>query len=387
MKRLLLLGSTGSIGTQTLDCVRASPGALAIEALAARSSVAELAAQAHEFRPRRVALADETRAEELARALPAGCELLTGERSLEELARTAEYDVCVNGLVGAAGVRPSARVLERGLVLALANKESLVAAGGVLMPLARECGATILPVDSEHCAIHQCLAGADPGTVRRVILTASGGPFRTASAESIAAATPEVALRHPNWDMGPRITVGSATLMNKAFEVIELHHLFGLERERIDVVVHPQSLVHSLVEFVDGSVLAQLGPPDMRGPIHYCLHWPERVVTRLEGFDVRRFRELSFEPPDHERFPALGLGFRCVEEGSDSGAVLNAADEVAVAAFLAGRIRLPEIAAIVTRALNQRPGRDDSLEALLTSDRWARGFAAAAADELAAARR
>jgi len=374
-RRLLVLGSTGSIGTQALALVREPGSGLAVSGLAAQRSWETLLHQVEEFRPPFVALEDDACADELRRRLPSGTALLTGPGAASELARIAAYDVAVHGIVGAAGLAVSIEVLRRGLVLALANKESLVIAGALLMALAREHGGAIVPVDSEHSAIYQCLRGEDIGCVRRVLLTASGGPFRTASAAEIAAATPERALAHPNWSMGPRVTIGSATLMNKALEVIELHHLFGLAADRIEVVVHPQSIVHSLVEFVDGSVIAQLGPPDMRGPIHYALHHPERAPAPLTGFDLQLFRRLEFEAPDVERFPALQLGFRCIAEGSDAGAVLNAADEVAVAAFLARRIGLAEIAAVNRAVLDTRRGTADSFAALLLSDQQARADA------------
>lgn len=385
MKAIALLGSTGSIGTQTLDLVEASGGALRVEALAAGSSWQRVAEQVRRHRPRFVALADRAAAESLRPELPADCALFAGPDAVLELLAAADYDVCVHGIVGAAGLRPSVAVLEAGRTLALANKESLVIAGELLVPLARERGAEIVPVDSEHGAVHQCLRGEDLGRVRRVLLTASGGPLRRASAEELEGVTPERALDHPNWDMGPRITVGSATLMNKALEVIELHHLFGLERERIEVVVHPQSIVHSMVEFVDGSVIAQLGPPDMRGPIHYALHHPDRRPADLEGFTLERFANLTFEAPDLERFPALGLGFRAVEEGGDAGCALNAADEIAVAAFLEGRIRFTDIPRINSHVMDLRPGRSGTLDDLLAADATARVLAGEEASRLAEA--
>jgi 1-deoxy-D-xylulose-5-phosphate reductoisomerase len=375
MRSLLLLGSTGSIGRQTLDLLRAQPGLHEVVGLAARRSSDELGRQVEEFRPRFVALADEEAAAALRPRLPAATKLFSGPRALEEIAIEADYAVAVHGVVGAAGLLPSVRVLERGRILALANKESLVMAGAKLVALARETGGEIVPVDSEHSAILQCLRGERVDRVRRVILTASGGPFRASSPAEMQKATPEMALRHPNWSMGPRITVGSATLMNKALEVIELHHLFGLERERIQVVIHPQSLVHSMVEFVDGSVIAQMGPPDMRGPIHYALNHPDRAPSGLRGFDLELFRTLSFEAPDAGRFPALELGYRCLEEGSDSGSVLNAADEVAVEAFLNLEIALQDIPCINRKVLDRRRGMDRSVEELLAADRLARGWA------------
>lgn len=372
---LLLLGSTGSIGTQTLDIVRAGRGRYVVQGLAAHRSWQAVLEQVREFRPRWVAMTDPEAAAALAEQLPEGTELLQGPDALEEIARAADYDVAMHGVVGAAGLRPSIVVLERGRTLALANKESLVVAGERLMNLAREHGAAIVPVDSEHSAIHQCLRGERVDRVRRILLTASGGPFRTTPVEELAQVTPEMALRHPNWDMGPRITVGSATLMNKALEVIEVHHLFGVERERIEVVIHPQSIVHSLVEFVDGSVKAQLGPPDMRGPIHYALNHPDRAPAELVGFDLGLYSSLTFEAPDTKRFPALELGFRCVEEGSDAGSVLNASDEVAVEAFLKTQIAFPDIHRINEAVLGRRPGLDSSVEELLAADALARELA------------
>ncbi len=375
MKSLLVLGSTGSIGTQTLDVVRASAGRFRVEGLAAGRSWEVLARQAAELRPRFVALTDPDAADRLRGELPAGTELLAGPRALVELCRTAEYDTAVHGVVGAAGLPASVAVLERGRSLALANKESLVVAGGPLMELARSGGGQILPVDSELCAIHQCLRGEDPSRVRRIHLTASGGPFRDLTLEELDRVTPEMAVAHPNWDMGPRISVGSANLMNKALEVVEAHHLFGLDREQIHVVIHRQSVVHSMVEMVDGSILAQLGPPDMRGPIHYCLNHPDRAPSPLAGFDPDLFRSLSFEEPDPERFPALELGFRCIEQGADSGSVLNAADEVAVQAFLERQIPFSGIQRVNHRVLDRRPGLGGDVAQLLAADRLAREMA------------
>ncbi len=375
MKPILILGSTGSIGVQTLDLVRTQRSAFEVVGLAARSSWQTLLEQTREFRPQKVALTDSDAAAALRPELPDGVELFSGPDALERIARESRFETCVHGVVGAAGLSPSVAVLEAGRTLALANKESLVVAGHYLMELARERGASIIPVDSEHSAIFQCLRGESLGRVRRILLTASGGPFRQIPVEDMARVTPEMALQHPNWDMGPRITIGSATLMNKALEVIEVHHLFGLERDRIEVVIHPQSLVHSMVEFVDGSVMAQMSPPDMRGPIHYALHHPDRRPADLRGFDLELFRHLDFSAPDPQRFPALELGFRCIQEGSDAGSVLNAADEVTVAAFLQDAIPFQAIPRINARVLDQRPGLDGSLEDLLESDAQARALA------------
>jgi 1-deoxy-D-xylulose-5-phosphate reductoisomerase len=376
MQSLLVLGSTGSIGTQTLDVVRASAGALAVSGLAAGRAHARLAEQVRDFRPRWVALRDPAAARELAGELLPGTTLFSGEQALAQIAAHCEYDTAVHGIVGAAGLAPSVEVIRRGKKLALANKESLVMAGALLMPLAQRHGASIVPVDSEHSAIHQCLRGERIESVRRVILTASGGPFRQHTQAELERATPAAALQHPNWTMGPRITIGSATLMNKALEVIELAHLFGLDAARIEVAIHPQSIVHSLVEFIDGSVVAQLGLPDMRVPIHYAIHHPERAPSQLPGFDWQRFAKLEFSSPDSARFPALRMGYEALERGGSAGAVLNAADEVAVEAFLAGRIGFLQMAQVQQAALSALELPAETIEDILRADQCAREFAA-----------
>jgi 1-deoxy-D-xylulose-5-phosphate reductoisomerase len=375
MKTLLLLGSTGSIGRQTLDLVRSARARFRVVGLSASTSWELLLQQAREFSPEVVALEDVQAAERLREHLPPHVGLRSGPGAAEELASELTYALAVHGMTGAAGVRPSLRILARGLTLALANKESLVVAGEHLMDLARAKGARLLPIDSEHSAIFQCLRGERISDVRRILLTASGGAFRDLPLEALTDVTPQMALKHPNWDMGPRITIGSATLMNKALEVIETHHLFGLNAAQIDVVLHRQSLVHSLVEFVDGSVLAQMGPPDMRGAIHFALHWPERQAVDLAGFDLRLFRELSFESVDARRFPSLELGYACIREGGDAGATLNAADEEAVAAFRNGQIGFQDIARINRSVLERRPRLEGSVEALLRADQRARELA------------
>jgi 1-deoxy-D-xylulose-5-phosphate reductoisomerase len=372
MKPILLLGSTGSIGTQTLDVIAGAPDRFRVAGLAARRSVALLSEQVRRYQPRFVALEDPAHLEELRAGCPPGTEIFCGPHAVLELIAAVDFDLCVHGIVGSAGLAPSAAVLERGRDLALANKESLVCAGEYLMELARRRGAALLPVDSEHCAIAQCLAGAPEREVRHLYLTASGGALRDWPLERVANATAAEALRHPTWDMGPRITVGSATLMNKALEVIEAHHLFGVDAERIRVVVHRQSIVHSMVEFVDGSVLAQMGPPDMRLPLHHALHHPERAPSNLKGFDLELFRELTFEAPDPLRYPALELGFECVRRGGDHGARLNAADEVAVEAFLAGRVRFGEIVPALAPALAEGSPEPPDVARALDADAAAR---------------
>ena len=367
-KSLLLLGSTGSIGTQTLDIVRHGEGAFRVAALVASQSWEQVLEQVREFKPAVVGMVDPEAGEQLREHLPRGTALVVGPEASLELASGVDYDLAVHGIVGAAGVRPSEAVLTRGLPLALANKESLVVAGEPLMELSRIHKAPIIPVDSEHCAIFQCLQGAERKSVRRIYLTASGGPFRELPLEEFANITPQQALKHPNWDMGPRISVGSATMVNKALEVIEAHHLYDLAADQIEVLVHPQSIVHSMVEFVDGSLIAQLGPPDMRLPIHYALHWPLRAPSRFNGFDPVLFRELNFTEIDRQRFPAIELGFRCVREGGDAGAVLNAADEIAAQAFLDGQIAFLDIAKVNRSQLDQRLGRAKSIQELLAVD-------------------
>ena len=376
MRPLVILGSTGSIGRQCLDILRAHPGRFRLVGLSAYRSHADVVATALEFDVPVVALANPEAAAAAREALPAHVRVLVGPDASTEMAAEVDYEVALNGVVGAAGLLPSEAVLQRGKRLALANKESLVIAGAELMALARERGAELLPVDSEHCALQQCLAADRIADVRKVYLTASGGALRDLPLEALAEVTPEQALAHPNWEMGPRITIGSATLMNKALEVIEAAHLWQLEAERIGVLIHRQSVVHGMVEFQDGAVLAQLSPPDMRGPIHHALSWPERAKNDLVGFDPIAFSHLTFEAPDLARFPALALGYRCVREGGSAGAVLNAADEVAVEAFLAGQLAFSSIVPLVERVLDQHPRwPGGSFSALLTADRAAREVA------------
>jgi 1-deoxy-D-xylulose-5-phosphate reductoisomerase len=372
MKSLLVLGSTGSIGKQTLDVIRAQPASLRVEGLSARNSWKALAAQAREFRPRFVAVEDEQAAAHLKVELDPSITLLSGPQALVELCTLAHYDTAVHGVVGAVGLQASVAVLERGADLALANKESLVMAGQELMAIARRTGGAILPVDSELCAIFQCLRGERLERVRCVHLTASGGPFRDTPVEQLEHSSRESALRHPTWSMGPRITIGSATLMNKALEVIEVHHLFGVAPVNIRVWIHRQSIVHSMVEFVDGSLIAQMGPPDMRGPLHYCLFHPDRAPANMVGFDLGLFSRLSFEAVDAARFPALELGFDCARRGGDAGAVLNAADEVAVEAFLAERANFGQIVRTVKTVLARRASPEHGVRAALAADADAR---------------
>lgn len=376
VKPIIVLGSTGSIGTQTLALVAEPDSGLQVTGLAAHSSWELLRDQVQETGATMVALADPAAATSIRPHLPANTTLFSGPGAMLELIAAADFEVAIHGVMGRAGLEASFALARLGKTLALANKESLVIAGELLIDAVAEGGGRLIPVDSEHSAIEQCLRGEDLACIRKVLLTASGGPLRQWSLEQIEKAPKEKALDHPTWEMGPRITIGSATLTNKAFEIIELHHLFGLDADRMGVVIHPQSIVHSMVEFVDGAVIAQMGPPDMRGPIHYALHHPTRVPSSLTGFDLDLFSNLTFEAPDFERFPALQLGFRCVEEGSTSGCCLNAADEVAVEAYLADAIQFGDIVRISQQVLDERTDPETfDLQSVLDADRWARSFA------------
>jgi len=369
-----VLGSTGSIGTSTLDVIAASGGRLVPYLLAAHRNTKLLTQQARIFRPRYVAVVDPSAAGDLGPVdLPAGTQLAVGPEALDDLVQAPEIDRVVAAIAGAAGLRSTWAAVSAGKTVALANKETLVMAGPLVMRLAAQTGARILPVDSEHSAIHQALRAGAPAEVERIVLTASGGPFRTWPATSLAAATPAEALRHPTWSMGKKITIDSATMMNKALELIEARWLFGLPAERLAVLVHPQSIVHSLVEFVDGSVIAQLSPPDMKLPIQYALLFPERVPGVARRFDFTRAAALEFEPPDPARFPAVRLGHEAAARGGTAGAVLNAANEEAVRGFLAGELAFPDIAAVTERVLGEHPFlADPSLDEIRRLDAWAR---------------
>jgi len=377
LSTVALIGSTGSIGTQALDVVRAEPGRHRVVALAAHRSVDALAAQAEEFRPEVVGLADTSRAPELAARLPRGTELVAGPDALRLLAESAE--VVLNAVVGFAGLPVTLAALRSGRRLALANKESLIAGGPVVQAVRGTVGAEIVPVDSEHCAIHQCLrASGHAGEIGRIVLTASGGPFRSKSADELDRVTVADALAHPTWSMGSKITVDSSTLMNKGLEVIEAHELFGVGYDSIEVVVHPQSIVHSMVEFSDGATVAQLSMPDMRLPIAYALAYPERAGTPFGVIDWGTLRSLDFEPPDRGRFPALGLAYDAGRVGGTAPAWLSAANEVAVAAFLEERIPWLSITAVIQGTMDshdQAPA--DGVDSVLDADRRARQTAQA----------
>ncbi|MGX7894944.1 1-deoxy-D-xylulose-5-phosphate reductoisomerase [Tsuneonella sp. HG222] len=377
-RTLTVLGATGSIGTSTLDLVRRNGADWRVEALTANCNVDELAALAREFGAKLAVVADESCLPALRQALSgSGIEAAGGAAALIEAAARGA-DMTVAAIVGCAGLGPVMAAVEQGGAIALANKEALVSAGDILMQAAARHGATLLPTDSEHNAIFQCLQGGRIEDVRWITLTASGGPFRTWSMEQLQAATRGQALKHPNWDMGAKITVDSATMMNKGLEVIEAAHLFPVGLEKIRIVVHPQSVIHSLVEYRDGSTLAQLGPSDMRVPIASCLAWPGRMEGACKPLDLPALGELTFFPPDEERFPATRLAREAAEAGGSAPAVLNAANEIAVAAFLAGQIGFTRIAALVEDTLTRPlPSAPTSLEDVLAVDAEARAMAAA----------
>ena len=353
---LAILGSTGSIGTQTLDVVRQHPDRLAVSMLSANRNAELLIRQALEFHPRHVVICDETRYGEVADALKGtGIQVHSGAPALCDVVADPEIDTVVAAMVGFSGLRPTLAAIRADKIIALANKETLVAAGALVMGLAAERHIPILPIDSEHSAIYQCLQAAGRNRPRRIHLTASGGPFRTWDRERIAAATPAEALRHPNWDMGAKITIDSATMMNKGFEVIEAKWLFGVDPADINVVVHPESVIHSMVEFADGAVLAQLGCPDMRQPIQYALSCPSRWDLNNKKLDFASLGSLSFGAADTERFPCLAHAFEAIRRGGNIPCAVNAANEAAVKAFLAGKIGFYALADIVAEALVQTP--------------------------------
>jgi 1-deoxy-D-xylulose-5-phosphate reductoisomerase len=373
-KNVAVLGSTGSIGTSALDVISASEGRLRAIALSAHGKLNRLLEQARAYRPRWIVATNETAAKAFDwSGLPPETELLVGGQRLAEVATAADVDVVLAAIVGSAGLRSTWAALEAGKTVALANKEALVMAGSLVTELAAQRRGTIVPIDSEHSAIFQALQAGRREEVARVVLTASGGPFRDFSPEQLAQVTVDEALAHPTWDMGPKITVDSATLMNKAMEIIEARWLFNLTADQIEVAIHPQSIVHSFVEFVDGSIVAQLSPPDMKLPIQYALEYPHRRPGVAERMDWSRRWRLEFEPADAARFPALALGHECAHAGGTSGCVLNAANEAAVEAFLAGELHFTEIVPACRSVLEAHDfDPKPTLEQLIELDRWAR---------------
>jgi 1-deoxy-D-xylulose-5-phosphate reductoisomerase len=372
MRTVSLMGSSGSVGMQALDVIRAESDRFEVHALGVQRSTETLIAQVAEFRPAVVVVSDPRHASAVRDAVPSGTEVLVGPEGMAQAARGA--DVVLNAVVGFAGLPVTLAALEAGRRLALANKESLIAGAPVVQKARRTPGAEIVPVDSEHCALHQCLASVDgTSAVARLLLTASGGPFRGWPAERLGGVTVRDALAHPTWSMGPKITVDSSTLMNKGLEVIEAHELFGIDYDRIEVVVHPQSVVHSMVELRDGSTLAQLSDPDMRLPIGYALGWPDRSATPYGALDWSSSRQLTFEPPDRVVFRCLDLAYEAGRRGGSAPAWLSAANEVAVEAFLAGTLTWVGIADVVTETLEAwRDGEIDDVDAVLAEDAEAR---------------
>ena len=378
MKAITILGSTGSIGTQTLDIVTHNRDKFRVVGLAAGSNVTLLAEQIRTFKPEIVALGNKQKLGELKEAIASVAnppQILVGQEGICEVARYGDAESVVTGIVGCAGLLPTIAAIEAGKDIALANKETLIAGAPVVLPLVKKHGVKLLPADSEHSAIFQCLQGVPEGGLRKIILTASGGSFRDLPVEKLSSVTVKDALKHPNWSMGQKITIDSATLMNKGLEVIEAHYLFDVDYDRIDIVIHPQSIIHSLIEVQDTSVLAQLGWPDMRLPLLYALSWPERIKTDWEQLDLVKAGDLTFREPDHQKYPCMQLAYAAGREGGLMPAVLNAANEQAVALFLAekiGFLDIPRLIEIVCDRFSSQNTNAPSLEDILSADQWAR---------------
>jgi 1-deoxy-D-xylulose-5-phosphate reductoisomerase len=384
MRTLAILGSTGSIGAQALDVVRRNPDRFRVVGLAAGTSHELLVGQVREFMPPLVAIADGEAATEITRSLGPlrGVEIMTGPDAAETLARESEADMVLNAMVGAVGLAPSLAALQSGKTLALANKESLIVGGELIMDLVKGEPDRLVPVDSEHSALAQCLRGERKEELRRVVITASGGPFREWSREELSKASVKEALAHPTWSMGPKITIDSATLMNKGLEVIEAHYLFGLDYRAIDVVVHPESIIHGIAEFSDGSMIAQMSAPDMRLPIQLALGFPDRLPTGIQGLDLAKLGRLTFDELNREAFPAVDLCYQAGQMGLTYPAVLNAANEVAVMAFLESKIRLTAIPDVVAAVLDEHdPAAVVSVVTLNRADQWARRRASEIIDQ------
>jgi len=375
-KNIAILGSTGSIGTQALEVISNFPKEFKATYLTANNNAALLLEQIHRFKPQGVVLLNEQSAKVVKKQAAGKTEILVGEEGLLDIVRRKDVDVVVSALVGFAGLKPTIKAIEAKKKIALANKETLVVAGEIMMPLVERHKVDLLPVDSEHSAIFQCLVGELPNKIEKILLTASGGPFRTKSKEELKTVTVEQALNHPNWKMGNKITVDSSTLMNKGLEVIEAHWLFGVPAEKIDVVIHPQSIIHSMVEFIDGSVKAQLGVPDMKIPIQYALTYPSRSASTFTRVNFPELGEMTFFKPDTERFPCLKLAYEALKTGGTMPAVMNAANEIAVAKFLNGKISFSEISGTICRSMEKHSStRNPSLEEIVEADRWARTIA------------
>lgn len=378
MKAITLLGSTGSIGTQTLDIIQNHPDQFRLVGIAAGNNVELLAQQIRQFTPEIVAICNPDKLSELKHAIAdidPQPQILVGEDGVAEVARYGDAEAVVTGIVGCAGLLPTLAAIEAGKDIALANKETLIAGGPVVLPMVEKHGVKLLPADSEHSAIFQCLQGVPEEGLRRILLTASGGAFRDWPVEKLSEVTVADALKHPNWSMGRKITVDSATLMNKGLEVIEAHYLFGVDYSQINIVIHPQSIIHSLIELQDTSMLAQLGWPDMRLPLLYAMSWPERIYTDWEPLDLVKAGNLTFREPDHQKYPCMDLAYQAGKAGGTMTAVLNAANEQAVALFLDGKIRFLDISRIIETVCDRHSSdlnRSPSLSDILEVDRWAR---------------
>lgn len=375
MKKILILGSTGSIGVNTLTVVNEFPGEFEITGLTANENIQLLLKQISLFRPKTVVVRDKQKASELKEIVNGSVEVLTGEEGLIEITRRGDYDIFVSSLVGFAGLAPTVEAIKLNKRIALANKETLVSAGEIITSLCKEYNVEMIPIDSEHSAIFQCLVGESKNEILKLILTASGGPFLSKSAEELKSVTIQEALNHPNWKMGNKITIDSATMMNKGLEVIEAHWLFNLPKEKIDVLIHPQSIIHSMVEFVDGSIKAQMSLPDMKVPIQYALTYPKRLLSRFVVNDFPKIHKLTFFEPDFIKFPCLKLAYDAIETGGTAPCVLNAANEIAVNLFLKGRIEFHRIPELIESVLNKKEIKHNpSIETIFECDRQTRDY-------------
>lgn len=375
MKNICILGSTGSIGKSSLDVIAGFPERFRVAYLTTNKNITCLKKQIDRFRPKGVVVLDESSASELKKISDGSIQISAGEESLCELVRRDDVDIVISSLVGFAGLRPTIEAIKRGKTVALANKETLVAAGEIITSLVKEHNARLIPIDSEHSAILQCIAGEDSKNIARLILTASGGPFRDLHKKEFANVTVDAALNHPTWRMGNKITIDSATLMNKGFEVIEAHWLFDLPPEKIDILIHPQSVIHSMVEFIDGSIKAQLGMPDMKIPIQYALTYPGRARSEFQRVDFAQMKQLTFFAPDMEKFECLALAYDALRRGGNAPAALNSANEVAVDLFLHGKIRFSEIPQMIRKALDHvKPRGCSSLDDIIETDRETRAY-------------
>jgi 1-deoxy-D-xylulose-5-phosphate reductoisomerase len=375
MKKVLILGSTGSIGINTLNVIRNFPDTFQISTLAVNSKIDLLESQVREFNPGTVVVRDEKAGMELKKRVAGKCEVLIGERDLIEAAKNLDYDIFVGAMVGFCGLAPTLEAIKRGKIIALANKETLVVAGEIVTKLCSQYKAKLIPIDSEHSAIFQCIEGGKINQVEKIFLTASGGPFLNKNKSSLASVTVKEALNHPNWKMGNKITIDSASMMNKGLEIIEAYWLFGVEKEQIEVVIHPQSIIHSMVQYIDGSVKAQLGLPDMKLPIQYALTYPERLPNKFPRLNLAQIGNLTFFPPDLEKFECLMLAYNALKIGGTAPCIMNAANEIAVNKFLNGKIKFSHIPKLISTALEKIENRRSSdIDAIFECDKETREF-------------